>query len=139
MRPAIPVGGVLLVLLVSLAGFALDETDPLPRPTERPWFLPQAEQRRIAAALARGEGEALGIPAVRRAARRDGVWAAWLWAIEGDPADLAVARRWLLRLAAKGGDLGNRAREADDAFHDVDVVLDNDHRVTGVDQPVEHL
>lgn len=107
--------GRLLLLCVACLCFpcatpaeaAAGQTEPWPRPShDRPYFLPEARRQEIRqqiqeAAWAK-EARARTLEAAARsdtawAGHPGGFWAAFLYALEGDPKHLAMAEKWLLK------------------------------------------
>jgi hypothetical protein len=89
-----------------------------PAPADgRPYFMPPAERARILDLVQDEPWARAELTRVEAAARKgDGYWAAFLYALRGEPADLGVARRWLLDHGRGGGDLGKRALESGPEF-----------------------
>jgi hypothetical protein len=83
----------------------------------RPYFMPPSERARILDLIQREPWAKVDLARIEAAARKgDGYWSAFLFALTSDPAHLGVAKTWLLEQGRRGGDLGKRALDADDAF-----------------------
>lgn len=78
--------------------------------------MPESEKTRIRQLIQSHQWAAEAYDTVTEKAEKDGYWAAFLYAMEGDEKYLTIARDWLTQYSEKGGDLGKRALEADDAF-----------------------
>src|SRR5262245_18709534 len=87
-------GKILLALLVSVK---LLDHHVVARDHERPYFMPAAERDRVHAAIATEVWAKTDFAKLRKAASGgDGFAAAFIYALDGDPRDSAVAQKWLL-------------------------------------------
>ena len=87
---------------------------------ERPYFMPEYEQSRIADLIQREPWARFEIQHLKELHRSGAGYAsAFLYALERDDKYLPAAREWLLSYGRNGGDLGGRALEArPDFFRD---------------------
>ena len=85
---------ILLVLLthVSMSGQRVDA-----REYERPYFMPPAERERLHGLTSHEAWAKADLARLKKAASSgDGFAAAFLYALDGDPKDVAIAQNWLL-------------------------------------------
>src|SRR6516164_9896729 len=85
---------ILLVLLthVSMSGQRVDA-----REYERPYFMPPAERERLHGLTSHEAWAKADLARLKKdASSGDGFAAAFLYALDGDPKDVAIAQNWLL-------------------------------------------
>jgi len=103
------IGTILLALMVSVS---LLDHRAAAREHERPYFMPPAERDRVHAAIATEVWAKTEFAKLRKAASDgDGFAAAFIYALEGDPKDAAVAQKWLLGKYGKNAYWTVRAAE----------------------------
>lgn len=111
----------LIFLLVCISPSALWASEPFNMELAREPgdFMPEHVRKRIFLQLQTQDWAKAEYNRIRKAARKpDGwYWAAFLYALEKSPEYLPIAQEWLLKFGDRGGDLGKRALEADDAFY----------------------
>src|SRR5262249_846592 len=85
------------ILLVLLALASTQDQWVDARERERPFFMPPAERERLHALISNEAWAKADLARLRQAASTgDGFAAAFLYALDGDPRDVAIAQSWLL-------------------------------------------
>jgi len=105
-HPSLP---ILLVLLMPGLCMSLAQTKDAPT-HGRPFFMPEQERARLREVIAGGEWANADYARIQTEARKgNGHLAAFLYALDGDPAYGPIAQRWLLGLfGEKGSVVGSR-------------------------------
>lgn len=106
----------IVILAVLLVGGLIGGAAPLELSYGRPYLMPASERGRIQRLITSENWARDELKKVRALATSDGYSAALLYALEGDESNLATAKKWLMQYGRSGGDLGDRALKADQAF-----------------------
>jgi len=101
-----------LVLTVLSGSMVLAQANDAPA-HGRPFFMPAQERTRIRQLIATQEWAKADYTRIQEAARKgDGYQAAFLYALDGDPAYAPIAQKWLLGMFGEHSGKVNRARGA---------------------------
>ena len=112
--------GLLMVLVLGIVGAAaFGDVPPIKPSRGRPFFMPESKRKEIlelirTQAWAKDSYEALKAAARgKRPGSGDGFAAAFLYALEGDPADAATAEQWLMSIRGKPSHHRQRLEDPD--------------------------